>query len=142
MNSRNLPVPVPNSKPRPARLSVYSLLCEEAPPQPKGKRPRRRRDEIERFYKCSFSSCAKAYGTLNHLNAHVASQGHGEKRKPEEFKELRAIFRQQKKDEHENWVTFRAQQQFQKSKTYASDHHNSLYQPRLPVAMRMAGSPF
>ncbi|KAG5513969.1 hypothetical protein PMAC_000591 [Pneumocystis sp. 'macacae'] len=47
------------------------------------KRPRRRYDEIERIYQCGWNGCEKAYGTLNHLNAHVFMQGHGEKRTPE-----------------------------------------------------------
>lgn len=46
------------------------------------KRPRRRYDEIERLYACSFPGCTKAYGTLNHLNAHVNMQKHGSKRHP------------------------------------------------------------
>lgn len=46
------------------------------------KRPRRRFDEIERLYRCGFHGCDKSYGTLNHLNAHVAMQKHGEKRLP------------------------------------------------------------
>jgi hypothetical protein len=46
------------------------------------KRPRRRYDEIERLYGCGFNGCDKSYGTLNHLNAHVAMQKHGEKRLP------------------------------------------------------------
>lgn len=46
------------------------------------KRPRRRYDEIERMYSCSYPSCTKSYGTLNHLNAHVQMQGHGPKRSP------------------------------------------------------------
>lgn len=46
------------------------------------KRPRRRYDEIERLYQCSWPSCSKAYGTLNHLNAHVTMQKHGVKRSP------------------------------------------------------------
>lgn len=50
-------------------------------PAPK-KRPRRRFDEIERLYTCGWGGCEKAYGTLNHLNAHVAMQKHGEKRLP------------------------------------------------------------
>lgn len=50
-------------------------------PAPK-KRPRRRFDEIERLYLCGWGGCEKAYGTLNHLNAHVAMQKHGEKRLP------------------------------------------------------------
>ncbi|KAI8984657.1 hypothetical protein BDF20DRAFT_861092 [Mycotypha africana] len=40
------------------------------------KRPRRRYDEIERLYHCNFPGCTKAYGTLNHLNAHVSMQQH------------------------------------------------------------------
>lgn len=46
------------------------------------KRPRRRYDEIERLYRCSWPDCNKAYGTLNHLNAHVTMQKHGSKRQP------------------------------------------------------------
>lgn len=46
------------------------------------KRPRRRYDEIERLYSCSHPGCNKAYGTLNHLNAHVNMQKHGPKRHP------------------------------------------------------------
>ena len=63
------------------------------------KRPRRRYDEIERLYSCSFEDCTKAYGTLNHLNAHVTMQKHGSKRNPSEFKELRKLWRTQKKAE-------------------------------------------
>lgn len=46
------------------------------------KRPRRRFDEIERLYVCNWGDCEKAYGTLNHLNAHVSMQKHGPKRLP------------------------------------------------------------
>lgn len=62
------------------------------------KRPRRRYDEIERLYQCSWKDCSKAYGTLNHLNAHVTMQKHGPKRSPAEFKEMRKKWRQQKKE--------------------------------------------
>jgi len=51
-------------------------------PIPNRKRSRRRYDEIERIYHCEWKGCDKAYGTLNHLNAHVAMQKHGEKRLP------------------------------------------------------------
>lgn len=47
------------------------------------KRPRRRFDQIERLYLCGYDGCDKSYGTLNHLNAHVSMQKHGQKRKPE-----------------------------------------------------------
>ena len=46
------------------------------------KRPRRRYDEIERLYQCSWQDCTKSYGTLNHLNAHITMQKHGPKRSP------------------------------------------------------------
>ncbi|KAL4065910.1 hypothetical protein J3A83DRAFT_4099240 [Scleroderma citrinum] len=65
------------------------------------KRPRRRYDEIERLYQCSWPNCTKAYGTLNHLNAHVTMQKHGSKRSPNEFKELRKQWRKAKKEEAE-----------------------------------------
>lgn len=35
------------------------------------------------MYKCGWHGCEKAYGTLNHLNAHVTMQSHGAKRIPE-----------------------------------------------------------
>jgi hypothetical protein len=35
------------------------------------------------MYKCGWNGCEKAYGTLNHLNAHVTMQAHGQKRTPE-----------------------------------------------------------
>jgi len=83
------------------------------------KRPRRRYDEIERLYPCSFPGCAKSYGTLNHLNAHVAMQKHGQKRAPggesgmslaccieaysfaTEFKEMRKQWRKGKREEEQ-----------------------------------------
>ncbi|KAF3770279.1 hypothetical protein M406DRAFT_271395 [Cryphonectria parasitica EP155] len=63
------------------------------------KRPRRRYEEIERMYKCGWNGCEKAYGTLNHLNAHVTMQSHGQKRVPEEFKEIRKEWKARKKAE-------------------------------------------
>ncbi|KAF8250857.1 hypothetical protein K440DRAFT_506673, partial [Wilcoxina mikolae CBS 423.85] len=63
------------------------------------KRPRRRYEEIERMYKCGWNGCEKAYGTLNHLNAHVTMQGHGAKRTPDEFKEIRKEWKARKKEE-------------------------------------------
>jgi ARID/BRIGHT DNA binding domain len=46
------------------------------------KGPRRKYEEIERMYKCGWRGCEKTYGTLNHLNAHVTMQSHGQKRTP------------------------------------------------------------
>jgi hypothetical protein len=63
------------------RLQVYSFV--PIPGAQQHKRPRRRYEEIERMYKCGWNGCEKAYGTLNHLNAHVTMQSHGAKRTPE-----------------------------------------------------------
>ncbi|KAH8081126.1 hypothetical protein HD553DRAFT_258801, partial [Filobasidium floriforme] len=63
------------------------------------KRPRRRFDQIERLYLCGYDGCDKSYGTLNHLNAHVSMQKHGQKRKPEEFKDIRREWRKRKKED-------------------------------------------
>lgn len=54
-----------------------------------------------RLYHCNHEDCTKAYGTLNHLNAHVAMQKHGAKRTPEEFKETRRLHKLRKKKEEE-----------------------------------------
>lgn len=76
---------------------VYSFV--PIPGAQQNKRPRRRYEEIERMYKCGWNGCEKAYGTLNHLNAHVTMQGHGSKRTPEEFKEIRKEWKARKKEE-------------------------------------------
>lgn len=64
-----------------ALTQVYSFV--PIPGAQQHKRPRRRYEEIERMYKCGWNGCEKAYGTLNHLNAHVTMQSHGAKRTPE-----------------------------------------------------------
>ncbi|CAO3620832.1 unnamed protein product [Mucor hiemalis] len=70
---------------------VYSFMPLESVFQQK--RPRRKFNEIDRLYKCNYQNCTKAYGTLNHLNAHISMQEHGPKRLPVEFKELRKQLR-------------------------------------------------
>ncbi|KAL8939242.1 MAG: hypothetical protein Q9216_003470 [Gyalolechia sp. 2 TL-2023] len=88
----------PRSSQNPHPLSqVYSFV--PIPGAQQHKRPRRRYEEIERMYKCGWQGCEKAYGTLNHLNAHVTMQSHGQKRTPEEFKEIRKEWKQRKKEE-------------------------------------------
>lgn len=77
--------------------TVYSFV--PIPGAQQHKRPRRRYEEIERMYKCGWNGCEKAYGTLNHLNAHVTMQSHGTKRTPEEFKEIRKEWKAKKKEE-------------------------------------------
>jgi hypothetical protein len=69
-------------------LQVYSFV--PIPGAQQHKRPRRRYEEIERMYKCGWQGCEKAYGTLNHLNAHVTMQAHGSKRTPEGMAHLAA----------------------------------------------------
>ncbi|KAG6866579.1 hypothetical protein C0991_002064 [Blastosporella zonata] len=81
--------------PRDSSSKTYSFVA--LPGNAVKKRPRRRYDEIERLYQCSWPDCNKAYGTLNHLNAHVTMQKHGAKRQPNEFKELRKQWRKAKK---------------------------------------------
>ena len=53
---------------------VYSFMPLETVFQQK--RPRRKFHEIERLYQCNYHNCSKAYGTLNHLNAHISMQEH------------------------------------------------------------------
>ncbi|KAL2020377.1 hypothetical protein VTK56DRAFT_8506 [Thermocarpiscus australiensis] len=88
----------PTSAPPQGRPNqVYSFV--PIPGAQQHKRPRRRYEEIERIYKCGWNGCEKGYGTLNHLNAHVTMQGHGQKRSPEEFKEIRREWKARKKEE-------------------------------------------
>ncbi|KAI5794340.1 hypothetical protein DFH27DRAFT_612862 [Peziza echinospora] len=86
-----------HSNEAPQLSQVYSFI--PIPGSQQHKRPRRRYEEIERMYKCGWQGCEKAYGTLNHLNAHVTMQGHGAKRTPEEFKEIRKEWKARKKEE-------------------------------------------
>ena len=44
------------------------------------------------MYKCGWNGCEKAYGTLNHLNAHVTMQSHGQKRTPEGMFDSNILF--------------------------------------------------
>jgi len=94
----NMPAHVPRPPAGGHPLStVYSFV--PIPGAQQHKRPRRRYEEIERMYKCGWNGCEKAYGTLNHLNAHVTMQSHGAKRTPEEFKEIRKEWKAKKKEE-------------------------------------------
>ncbi|PBP17585.1 hypothetical protein BUE80_DR011691 [Diplocarpon rosae] len=89
---------------------VYSFV--PIPGAQQHKRPRRRYEEIERMYKCGWNGCEKAYGTLNHLNAHSteASMGRPQRRdslcnttltplRRIEFKEIRKEWKARKKEE-------------------------------------------
>jgi transcription factor CON7 len=59
-----------------------SALGSMSMPAHRTRRPRRRADEVERLYKCTWNGCEKSYGTLSHLNDHVRLQRHGNKREP------------------------------------------------------------
>lgn len=82
--SRSIPLQRTHSNSQGAGDSIdrktYSFVA--LPGNAVKKRPRRRYDEIERLYQCSWPDCNKSYGTLNHLNAHVTMQNHGAKRSP------------------------------------------------------------
>ncbi|ODQ80764.1 hypothetical protein BABINDRAFT_160978 [Babjeviella inositovora NRRL Y-12698] len=81
----------------PTRSLGHTRSCSEPSPDTKEKRKRRKKEEIVRLYLCGYQGCDKAYGTLNHLNIHTRLMGHGAKRLPEEFKEIRTRWRLEKK---------------------------------------------
>ncbi|KAK4514215.1 uncharacterized protein ATC70_001803 [Mucor velutinosus] len=111
---------------------VYSFVA--IPGTNQRKRPRRRYDEIERLYHCNWLGCTKAYGTLNHLNAHVSMQQHGPKRHPTEFKEMRKEWRRQKKERdaakksaeqaYRNQQESMMQQHVQQQQQHQQHHHH------------------
>ncbi|KAG8927934.1 hypothetical protein FRC01_006708 [Tulasnella sp. 417] len=90
------PISSPGSSDQPSSRQ-YSFVS--LPGNAMRKRPRRKFDEIERLYSCSFPGCTKAYGTLNHLNAHVSMQRHGPKRTPGEFKDMRRARKQAQREQ-------------------------------------------
>ncbi|KAG1056062.1 hypothetical protein G6F43_002015 [Rhizopus delemar] len=104
---------------------VYSFV--EIPGTNQKKRPRRRYDEIERLYHCNWPGCTKAYGTLNHLNAHVSMQKHGPKRNPAEFKEMRKEWRRQKKERE---IQKKANEQQMIKQEMINQHYNSSSSPQ------------
>ncbi|KAF2016304.1 transcriptional regulator [Aaosphaeria arxii CBS 175.79] len=104
--------------------TVYSFV--PIPGAQQHKRPRRRYEEIERMYKCGWNGCEKAYGTLNHLNAHVTMQSHGAKRTPEEFKEIRKEWKAKKKEEE---AARKADEERQRAAEGRATHENPGEQP-------------
>ncbi|GAA5817657.1 hypothetical protein MFLAVUS_011208 [Mucor flavus] len=108
---------------------IYSFMPLESVFQQK--RPRRKFNEIERLYQCNYYNCTKAYGTLNHLNAHISMQEHGPKRLPIEFKDLRKQLRKTKaetlaKIKNDNVTTSSDEFTSPKRETYHGEfsHHN------------------
>lgn len=78
-------------------INGTSSNTEKASCLKKKRRRRKRYYEVERFYKCNYPNCTKAYGTLGHLNCHIMRKKHGKKRLPSEFKELRKRLERRKK---------------------------------------------
>ncbi|KIJ56984.1 hypothetical protein M422DRAFT_23118 [Sphaerobolus stellatus SS14] len=81
--------------PVPMRVKIVPPPDPNAPPGSR-KRTRRKHDEIERLYACTWPDCTKAYGTLNHLNTHIGTRKHGPKKTKDEFKAIRAYLRAKK----------------------------------------------
>lgn len=54
----------------------------------KGRRMRRRYYQIYRKYKCLYPECTKSYGSLNHLNTHIVTKKHGQRKSKADFKDL------------------------------------------------------
>ncbi|KAJ7281529.1 hypothetical protein C8J57DRAFT_1297902 [Mycena rebaudengoi] len=117
----------------PSNKKTYSFVA--LPGNTVRKRPRRRYDEIERLYHCSWPDCNKAYGTLNHLNAHVQMQKHGAKRSPNEFKELRKQWRKAKKEYESPGLDDHVYHTHPYSSPHRSFSHNSALSPQLSVAV-------
>lgn len=51
----------------------------------RGRRFRRRYNQIVRKYPCSFPGCLKSYGSLNHLNTHIVTKKHGHRKSKADF---------------------------------------------------------
>ncbi|KAI5967814.1 uncharacterized protein KGF55_000046 [Candida pseudojiufengensis] len=63
----------------------------------KGRRFRRRYNQINRRFPCSYPNCMKSYGSLNHLNTHIVSKKHGHRKAKADFQNPS---RPPKDDEH------------------------------------------
>jgi hypothetical protein len=92
------PLSVYPSPGQPPMASFIPSVVEDEAHQRK-RRHRRRFEEVDRHYSCTFPGCSKSYGTLNHLNHHIVLQKHGPKRNPAEFRELRRYLRDKKAQE-------------------------------------------
>ncbi|KAI1180288.1 hypothetical protein F4777DRAFT_574048 [Nemania sp. FL0916] len=133
----------PNSAPqgRPTQYGVqqvYSFV--PIPGAQQHKRPRRRYEEIERMYKCGWNGCEKAYGTLNHLNAHVTMQSHGQKRTPEEFKEIRKEWKARKKEEEQQRKAAEEQDRQRHAQAAAAQAQNGGADPQASESGQPASS--
>lgn len=100
------------------------------------KRKRKKYNEVERFYKCNYKTCTKAYGTLNHLNCHIMLQKHGKKRLPSEFKELRERLKKRRRMQRE-----KARQEKEKDKRLRLEEEEKREEVRLKYERMPVASP-
>ncbi|KAG0136980.1 hypothetical protein HOY82DRAFT_576212 [Tuber indicum] len=127
---------ISDQQPQHPLSQVYSFV--PIPGAQQHKRPRRRYEEIERMYKCGWHGCEKAYGTLNHLNAHVTMQSHGIKRTPEEFKEIRKEWKARKKQEEAE----RKAVEEETRRSSAEGGQSSEVQNQTPAAVPVSGAQY
>jgi hypothetical protein len=67
-------------------LTYYPMHSyPEYPDNRRGRRFRRRYNQILRKYMCSFPGCTKSYGSLNYLNTHIFSKKHGQRKSKADF---------------------------------------------------------
>lgn len=72
--------------PQNMEISYYPMHSyPEYPDHRRGRRFRRRYNQILRKYMCSFPGCTKSYGSLNHLNTHIFSKKHGQRKSKADF---------------------------------------------------------
>lgn len=68
------------------RVPYYPIQSsQEYTDNRRGRRFRRRYNQIVRKYMCSFPGCTKSYGSLNHLNTHIVSKKHGQRKSKADF---------------------------------------------------------
>ncbi|KAK6868974.1 C2H2 finger domain transcription factor CON7 [Candida tropicalis] len=63
------------------QVPQHSILADNK----RGRRFRRRYNQIVRKYPCSFPGCIKSYGSLNHLNTHIVTKKHGHRKSKADF---------------------------------------------------------
>lgn len=72
----------PQTQPQPMPTPLY---YHQVPENRAPRRFRRRYNQIDRIFPCTFPGCAKSYGLLNHLNTHIKKKGHGTCKSKAEF---------------------------------------------------------
>lgn len=86
-----------NGYPGPGNQMVVS--GQQPQPQNKHRRFRRRYYQINRKYNCTFPGCSKSYGLLNHLNTHIVTKKHGQRKSKADFRTEKDEKDEQSKDQ-------------------------------------------